>query len=1307
MNRRIQKVVLVFLLIFSMLSPLASVNNAHAVDDLSIKLDGNLLDWVLDSQNNVIYAADDTGKLNIISLATFEITNTINLGGNASDLKQVANELYVALPATKQIKTVDLSTNAITKTILTAFIPQKIAIGNGHLFYVEEDQFTDLYDYDLASNTEAEVTIVGESYSSFYEPDLNLDPTTNTLYIGEAGSSGSDLKAISTQDYSLKSELTYDEDYGINNNYRNIVHTGEDIFFAGRKFNQTNLADIHGTYLEDDGFDAKIVYADQNYVYSTQSIFDRETYLKVASISQNESFETDFILTHENTLYFFDSSDLTIHKRSLNISDTVNPGNLPINNKLQLGLPIDDWVYDANSGRFYAISTSKNQLFYINADTLEIEGQRFIGSLPSDIDLVNNKIYVSNFGGTNISVLDTAIDSPINTITTLQNPYKITTDGSNLYYGTEDQWSFIYHHDLTTDTEQKFVTPGTNEDTYYEPDLEYDSTNNVLYVGESSSSGSILYQLNSLDGARITQSTTDYSYPSREVILDGNSVFYAQHEISKADINVELNDFTEDILFVNAEYVISTNSIFDRTSHQKIYEFPRTVDEVFIDSSGRVFVYIKELNALYRFSSITELQEQLVHNLRIGFNPENKFQFDWDILTGDGYFINYKKDDETTFNKLNTNLIIGNSYLFNEEELKSMYGYTVSFGIKSSFVGKESPTMETLDYFFKIPVPTNLIGDMANEAYTLSWDKVDLMDGYNLYYVTADNPTPTLVNESGPIQTNTYTIPKSVYKQWYGETVTFAVASTVNNRESDLSEVVTQTFELPVPIVSNVSPTYQGLTVNWEWENIVSVEGYNLYYKTDTDTDFTLINTNELILTNSYVIPKDLVENWFGHTVSFVVTSVANNHESVKSNEVKYTLDSIVPTNPIATLDEDQFTVSWDSNPIVDGYNFYYISESQERILINEYGLITKNYFYYPTLLVKSIWDGDTKTFGITSVLNGKESEMSELVSYTFNFDEGTEIPQDGEEDQPTDDTPGTSDNNEDDTQQDNDQTDNNQTSDDSSELSEIGDTVNEADNQQGGTQENDEISEDEDDTILNNDGSDNTLGNFVVLTPSLEGNLATLSDDMFLGLQENDGIKLDLTWDTNETTDVFFTSSQISLLINNNASIEINKKSVNVQIPSSILSNYTGDTTITVTKLDSVENAIGDVYDFTIKQGSEIVSTFQEPVTLTFNVDPNKVTNPDLVKVFYWNEDEEIWELIGGTYENGVVTAETTHFSTYTVFEQKPTELADATINKKDTKNDNGKDANTSSPIGTFLFILLGILVVVIVFVLRKRKLV
>lgn len=84
------------------------------------------------------------------------------------------------------------------------------------------------------------------------------------------------------------------------------------------------------------------------------------------------------------------------------------------------------------------------------------------------------------------------------------------------------------------------------------------------------------------------------------------------------------------------------------------------------------------------------------------------------------------------------------------------------------------------------------------------------------------------------------------------------------------------------------------------------------------------------------------------------------------------------------------------------------------------------------------------------------------------------------------------------------------------------------------------------------------------------------------------------------------------------------------------------------------VTNSFSNAYKFTIRQGKETISEFEEPIVLTFNVNAEGANNVANLQVFYLNETTGKWENIGGKYnaEAGTVTAQTNHFSTFAVFE-------------------------------------------------------
>ncbi|MRG87602.1 YncE family protein [Salinibacillus xinjiangensis] len=1121
------------------------INKAYASDDSVISLESdNLVDWILDKENNTIYAITTNGNLHYISLDSFQIINTFPIGKNPVDLDRQDDQLYISLPDFSAIKVFDLVSQKVVKDIQTSYNPYRIAVSHDQIFYVD-DQSETLYDYSLATASEVEVTVQGENYSSFYKPVIHLEDETDTLYIAETNLSGTEIEAISTIDYAVKSQSTFDEGYGFPYPERHLLLDGQEVYFAGHKINQTNLEEIYGVYTENYSPNsnnitaADVLAVDENYVYSTKSIFDRETYRKVGSFQS----EVSHILTNGQERYIYNADDhtITIHNDTFSAPSVESE---VLNNKLLLDQQVDDWVMDETNNRIYAISESSNELIYIDTNTMKVVARQFIGSIPTDIEYLDGKLYIALFGGTKVAVTEPIPNVPVTYITTKQNPFEIETDGTNLYYTKEDQWVEIYHIDLSTNTEKIIEPTNTNVYNYYEANIELDSQNNQLYIAESGLSGSSLYVMNVVNGSHVM--ATDYNdgygfpYPGRQMLLDDQYVYYAGFRLQKSDITVEQGSYFnkgEDLVSLQGDYVFSSHKIYHKDTLLPVYTFPQDIriNLANTNSKGEIFLSVPGKNAIYKFNSLEELQQRIVKNPRNSFNPNGKFQLNWDMVTGDGYNIYAKKTDAETMNLLNTSPLMEQQYTVTDSQLKNWYGNTVQFGVRSVFGESESTDMKTIEYTFDIPVPSNLQSKF----------------------------------EEVPVE----------LKEQYGETF---------------------------------------FTVTWDPVNLI--DGYNFYYYTDDST-------------------------------------------------VKTKVDNI-------SADDQEVS--------------------------------------FPSSFTES-WEGKTVYFQVASVVNGKESNLSEAHSYTFgkNSDDSTpEEQQDKEEENGDNEQPSsepTTDNNTDNEELHTDEEPRGKTEQPENGSDKDSSNVDSEEEQSDESEEN-HTTKEESTTSEQNSQND---GNKVYVHHTKEGNTVVVSEEQFNQLENNSEVGIDLTDSEDPTSEVLFTTHQITVLKRTNSSISIEKDTTSVYLPSSIFDDNAQETRITLKKEDAVTGAISDVYDFTITQGKDILSQFSEPVLLSFKVDKSKVDNPDNVKVYYYNEEEQSWELIGGVYKDGVVTAETNHFSKYAVFEKEQTASADEQAQKnveekgteKMESEDHSEKADSST--STFIWIIVGVLAVIglIVIYIRKRR--
>ena len=77
-----------------------------------------------------------------------------------------------------------------------------------------------------------------------------------------------------------------------------------------------------------------------------------------------------------------------------------------VSEKLVINYDITEWTLDEENGYIYAVFENSNKLYFINKDDFSIEKELIVGSMPSDIEVYNGKIYITLAGATQIIIVD-------------------------------------------------------------------------------------------------------------------------------------------------------------------------------------------------------------------------------------------------------------------------------------------------------------------------------------------------------------------------------------------------------------------------------------------------------------------------------------------------------------------------------------------------------------------------------------------------------------------------------------------------------------------------------------------------------------------------------------------------------------------------------------------------------------------------------------------------------------------------------------------------------------------------------------
>lgn len=160
----------------------------------------------------------------------------------------------------------------------------------------------------------------------------------------------------------------------------------------------------------------------------------------------------------------------------------------------------------------------------------------------------------------------------------------------------------------------------------------------------------------------------------------------------------------------------------------------------------------------------------------------------------------------------------------------------------------------------------------------------------------------------------------------------------------------------------------------------------------------------------------------------------------------------------------------------------------------------------------------------------------------------------------------------------------------------------------------------------------------------------------------------------------VELTTEQLAALVAKKASLDVIASDIQLNIP---MINFAENTSfaLVMEKITDIENPISSVYQLTIEDGNRIISSFEEEgITLSFAVDTKEVNNQGDLKIFYLNDNSD-WQLVGGKYSLGYVTAITDHFSLFTVWNQNEEDLPH--VEEEETNNDDDQESLTDDDPG------------------------
>jgi hypothetical protein len=599
----------------------------HQYETDKVTLDESLTDWVFDETNGRIYAvSEETNRLLYIRANDLTVEAEKYIGSRPSDIDLYNGTLYIALAGATKVAVTGTDPAGTVSAIITCFNPYRIEVGPDQLFYTQEMQGCHVAVQQISTGQFTE--IFGAEPGSFSSPELLFDGTNNLLYIAESACTGSDIYTIRTTDFTQVDRTTYRENYGFDAPLRRVIADRNTVFYEGCALNGANLAEIYGEYDPKNPYENSYYYysskgvihvqgnyvyvnivaydRDLNFAYANTAIYDREKFVKLADLPVPASLAfTD----SQNVTYLYDPYGHTITKQVFNPSLDISMRHQYSQGVAILDEPLTEWVYDETRDYIYAISEETNKLLYIRGSDLIVEGEKYIGSQPTDIKLFNGNLYIALCGSTRVAVTGTAFDSPISLVNLNFNPYLIEVDQDKLYYTEEDQWCRINVYNFDTGQIQDLYNTTHNQ--YYLPDLALDLANNLLYIGETGLTGSKVYTIRTSDLTEIDRVASDGGLsmynPYRKTIFTGGSIYWETRRFDASRLPNILGSYGERFIAVSGNQVFCPTAIYRRDTYQKEIVLPYNIDLAAQDGLGRIYLYSKNTNMLRKYEDLSRI----------------------------------------------------------------------------------------------------------------------------------------------------------------------------------------------------------------------------------------------------------------------------------------------------------------------------------------------------------------------------------------------------------------------------------------------------------------------------------------------------------------------------------------------------------------------------------------------------------------------------------------------------------------------------------------------------------------------------
>jgi uncharacterized repeat protein (TIGR02543 family) len=945
----------ILLMLFIALIQLPSQQVKASVVTGELKVSSAITEWVLDNPTNTLYAISETDKkLMFINSDTMSIEKTLILGGNPTDVIKDNGKLYIALNSVHQIVIVDMASRTITKTIYTKSEPYRLAKEGNKIYYAEGRQWCNIYEHDLITN----MSRILESLS-VYEADLEMNLDNHILYIGESRSGGSNMVYYSTLDNKVIGKTNYGDAYDSSYSGRRVVFDGTKVYYAGRDFKPDDPKKFDGDF----GNTERVIYAKNGLVYTSKSIYEKDSHMKLGYYGYN----ADLVEASDNTLYIYNKAANTI-KMFSSLDEVVDSSNIislisgtpatvipntaqstKINSaisSLEMKSKLIQWLLHKPTNTLYGISDEDKALFFVNAETLNIEKSILFKSKPTDIIEDGGKLYIALDDVHQIVIIDMESREITKTLYTTSDPYRIVKEGNKIYYAERDQSCYIYEYNLMLGLDQKINMTAVGK-----PDLAINPDDHILYIGESDYSGSDMIYYSTTDNKVIGKTNYKggygFPYPGRYTIFDGEKVYFAGYAFDKQDPTRILGNYDDgDVVFAKYGRVFTDTAMYDSETFELLSHHDGDID-LYETSEKPVMYYYSQWS-----KAILKIDPSKI--LAVKFNSQGGSIVE-DITAYEGDPI------DTPAAPTKTGYTFGGWY--KEAECRNAWNFKTDTA---------TPNLTLYAKWIANPTAPSSVKAVPSSynSINVSWGAVSGASGYEVYRAASETGAYTLIKTTTALSYNNSELATS--STYYYRIKAYNTVGTVK-AYSSYSTMVSAKPILSTPTSPKAAASSYN-SINVSWGAVSGASGYEVYRAASITGAYTLIKTttalsynNSELATNSTYYYKIRAYRTVGTVKAYSSYSTMVSAKPILST----------PTSPKAAASSyNSINVSWGAVSGASGYEVYRAAsntgaytliKTTTALSYNNSELATNSTYYYKIRAYRTV--GTVKAYGSYSTM--------------------------------------------------------------------------------------------------------------------------------------------------------------------------------------------------------------------------------------------------------------------------------------------------------------------------------------------------